>query len=96
MVDDIVRELRQTQPVAFPITNADEQILEVTAHLLQAFRDDPLGFPTARLAQLRGFLAALGRTPAERRKLKADEIQPVAESGIWAGLLDDGVGATKK
>jgi hypothetical protein len=65
----------------------DPAMLEVASVLLSQFRADPIGFPAPKLSALRQFLAAL--------KPKVLQ-EPQADAGIWAGLLDAGVGAAEK
>lgn len=57
------------------LTVADGPAVEVAVALVCAFRRDPAGMPAARLAQLRGALASIGATPADRARVRPVPIE---------------------
>jgi hypothetical protein len=58
------------------LTDSDRLALEVAAHLLAQFREDPTEFPAAKLVRLEALLGKFGMTPADRAKVGGKKEAP--------------------
>jgi hypothetical protein len=65
----------ELQKYAVPgvLTGSERVVMELTASLIAEFRADRRGFPATKIVQLRGLLASLGMTPADRQKFGFDK-----------------------
>lgn len=61
-------EIAQHAPLDV-LTDSDRIALELAAHLLAQFRDNPVDFPSTKLVRLEALLGKFGMTPADRAKV---------------------------
>ena len=81
----IWQELMSTSPKGV-LKISDRTALEVASALLADFRLDRASFSPARLTALQKALASLGRTPVDRGRLSAPELD-VDPNDPWAKLI---------
>ena len=68
-------ELAKYAPVDV-LTDSDRISLELAAHLLAQFRENPVEFPGNKLVRLEALLGKFGMTPADRAKVGGKKEAP--------------------
>ena len=63
----------QTYAPAGVLTGADRLILEILSNLLAEYREDPREFAVGKYVHMRGGLASIGMTVADRQKLGTEK-----------------------